>query len=37
MIEEYFEEPLLNLVKLKIGSFDFDWEGEYSFVSKKWN
>ena len=36
MIEEYYEEPLLKLIKLKIGTWDFNWEGEYNFVSQKW-
>ena len=35
-IEKYYEEPLLKLIKVKNGFWEFNWDGDFSFLSEKW-
>ena len=35
-VERYYEEPLLKLVKVRNGFWEFNWDGDFSFLSEKW-
>ena len=36
LISQYYEEPLLKLIKINVGHWSFNWDGDYSYNSNKW-